>query len=161
MISLIVAVDKNFLIGNKNALPWGKIPADMKHFREKTLGKTIIMGRKTFESIGKALLDRHNIILTRDNTFKNVGITIVHTISEILKMPKDQEIMIIGGASVYKEFLPHASTIYMTEIEGEFEGDTYFPSLDFSMWNKTQEKTQELDEKNPYHLNFITLTRKN
>ena len=160
MISLIVAVDKNFLIGKNNALPWGKIPADMKHFREKTLRKTIVMGRKTFESIGKPLPDRNNIVLTRDKAFEHAGITIAHSISEILKMAETEEIIVIGGALIYKDFLPHADRIYMTEIEGEFDGDTYFPSLNFSMWSKTQEKTQEPDEKNTYHLNFITLARK-
>ena len=140
MISLIAGVDKNFLIGNNNTLPWGRIPADMKYFKETTTGKTIVMGRKTFASIGKALPNRENLILTRDAGFQAENCTVINSTDEVLKInTPDKEIFIIGGAEIYKIFLPYADRLYLTFIDGEFTGDTYFPVTDLAGWKKVKE----------------------
>ncbi len=159
MLALIAAVDKNFLIGKENGLPWD-IPRDMKHFRETTKGKTVIMGRKTFESIGKPLPKRRNIILTRDTEFKAEGCEVKHSIEEILELAKTEEVFVIGGGAVYKEFLPFAEKLCLTHIEATFEGDTHFPLQDFSGWNKASEVTVEPGEDTPYRLHFVEWVRK-
>ncbi len=154
MISFIVAVDKNFLIGKNNALPWPKIPADMKHFRELTLGKTIVMGRKTFESIGSPLKDRENIILTRNLDFHFPNLTIYRKVEDVLK--KYPNCLVIGGAQLYKEFLPFVDTIHLTMIEESFVGDIFFPKEILKNFIIKDETLRSKDEKNPYDLIFRT-----
>ncbi|MSR71316.1 MAG: dihydrofolate reductase [Candidatus Taylorbacteria bacterium] len=155
MISFIVAVDNNFLIGNDNTLPWPKIHADMKHFRELTLGKTIVMGRKTFESLGKALPDRENIVLTRNTNFYAPNVTIYSNVQEVLKHPSKQgKLCIIGGAEIYKAFLPYVNRIYLTMIDESFTGDTYFPKKILDNFVLQDELKIAKDEKNPYNLVF-------
>ena len=128
IISLIVAIGKNNVIGDKNTIPW-KLPADIRYFKEKTMGKPVVMGRKTFESIGKPLPGRENIIITRDPDYKAEGCTVVHSVDEAVKAAEgSEELMVIGGAQIYKEFFPIANKLYITNIDKEFEGDTYFPS---------------------------------
>lgn len=126
MISLIVAIDKNRLIGDSNGLPW-YIPEDLKYFRDTTIGKTIVMGRKTYQSIGRLLPHRQNIIVSRQNL--NIeGALIVNNFGEYLKnIADEQEIFIIGGAEIYREALPYVSKLYITHVDAEYEGDTYFP----------------------------------
>ena len=126
IISLIAAIGKNRVIGKSNALPW-KLPADMKHFQAMTKGKPVIMGRKTFESIGRPLPDRINIIITRDENYKAEGCIVAHSMEEALKAAENhKEAMIIGGSQIYKEFLPKANKMYLTSIDADFEGDAYF-----------------------------------
>ncbi|MEK9184801.1 MAG: dihydrofolate reductase [Patescibacteria group bacterium] len=157
MISFIVAVDKNFLIGKNNALPWPKIPADMKHFRELTLGKTIVMGRKTFESIGSPLKDRKNIVLSHNSDFYAPNLTIYRKVEDVLKhIPQQGELCIIGGAQIYKEFLPFVETIYLTMINEKFSGDIYFPKEILKNFVLKDEIIIPKDEKNPYDLFFRT-----
>jgi dihydrofolate reductase len=136
MISLIVAVDENNGMGYNNKLPW-HLPEDLLYFREKTLGQVVVMGRKTHESIGRALPNRFNIVLTRQATvaFDEKAYP-VKSIEDILEVDKavGREIFIIGGAQIYEQFLPHADKIYLTKINKSFRADTYFPSLDIDEW---------------------------
>lgn len=158
-ISMIAAMDNHRVIGNQNKLPW-HLPADLKHFKELTLGKSILMGRKTFASIGRPLPERKNIVITRDSLFKAAGCEIYHSIPEALvKTAAEPEIMIIGGADIFEQFLPLAQTLYLTIIKHDFVGDTYFPQLDLSEWQEIACHEHEPDEKNNYAYKFITLTR--
>ncbi len=162
MITLIAGVDKNFLIGNGIMLPWPRLQADMAFFREKTLGKTIAMGAVTFESLGKALPGRKNIVLSKGPLkpdLDTTGITVYDSIEPVLELAKTEEIMIIGGRTIYREFIPHADKIYLTFIDGEFEGDVYFPLQDFSDWKKTEKTVHEADEKTPFRLTFTTFEK--
>ncbi len=159
IISIIVAIGNNRIIGNKNALPWN-LPADMDHFRQMTKDKPVIMGQKTFESIGKPLPERINIVLTRDKSFNPSGCTVVFSIEEALKaVEKFNEVMIIGGASVYGQFLPLANKMYLTLVEGDFEGDTFFPEFEWSDWKETERKENLPDKNNPYKYTFLTLEK--
>ena len=159
-ISIIVAIGNNRVIGINNKLPWN-LPADMEHFRQLTAGKPVIMGQKTFESIGKPLPDRTNIILSRDNNFKPQGCIVVHSIKEALNAANGaEEVMIAGGVSIYSQFLPLADRMYLTLIEGNFEGDAYFPEFNRDDWNEVERIENEPDKDNPYKYTFITLERK-
>lgn|SRR3989338_4176521 len=155
-ISLIAAIDRNRVIGKDNSLPW-KLPADMKRFKELTKGKPVIMGRATFESIGKPLPNRINIILTRDKNFKAEGCVVVHSVGDALKAAKGhEEIMVIGGANVYSQFINIADKMYLTFIEGEFEGDAYFPEYVERKWKET---SREEHEENNLRFDFVDLER--
>lgn len=162
IISIISAVGENRVIGNKNALPW-HLPADFKYFKEATLGKTIVMGLNTFKSIGgKPLPDRKNIILNNDaNYVPPEGCFVAHSIDELLKMSENEpEVMICGGASVYKQFLPLAQRLYLTYIHHNFEGDTYFPEFDINDWKEVKRIDNKADEKNKFDYSFVVLERK-
>ncbi|RUL55616.1 type 3 dihydrofolate reductase [Lysinibacillus antri] len=127
MISLIVAHDKNRVIGYENKMPW-HLPGELKYFKEQTMGKPMIMGRKTFDSIGRPLPGRRNIIITRNENYQAEGIEVVSSLEEALQLAGDvEEIMIIGGEQIFKMALPIADRLYITHIENEFPGDTYFP----------------------------------
>jgi len=162
IISLIAGTAKNNVIGYKNTLPWGMIPADMAHFRKNTLGKPIIMGNNTFKSIGKPLKDRVNIVLSKDGG-EYEGCIFVSSPEDAIKEAEKtgaEEAMIIGGASVYNLFLPKADRIYLTKIDGEFEGDTFFPEIDENIWKEVSNEKSPKDEKNNYNLEFITYEKK-
>jgi dihydrofolate reductase len=162
ILSMISAVAENRVIGNKNALPW-HLPADFKYFKEATLGKTIVMGLNTFKSIGeKPLPDRKNVILNNDpNYVPPESCLVAHSIDEVLEMLKDEpEVMICGGASVYKQFLPLAQRLYLTFIHQDFEGDTYFPEFNINEWKEVKRIDCEPDEKNPYSYSFVVLEKK-
>jgi len=159
IISMIAAMAKNNVIGIKNGLPWD-LPADMKHFREITSGKTVIMGARTFESIGKALPKRRNIVVTLDKNQIAEGAEIVFSLDEAIEACKnEEEIMIIGGASIYRQFLPKAQRVYLTVIDGEFEGDAFFPEIDMSEWKVISEEKHEADEKNSHPYTFKVFER--
>ena len=161
IISIIAAMGKNNVIGNKNSLPW-KLPADMKHFKELTLGKPVIMGRKTFESIGKPLPKRINIIITRDEDYKAEGCVVAHSLDEALKAAGNaEEVMVIGGAQIYKEFLPKADKMHLTLIDADFEGDAYFPEYNIEEWEEVSYEEHERDKDNQYNYTFIVLKKKN
>lgn len=162
IISIIVAMGKNRVIGANNALPW-KLPADMERFRRLTMGKPIIMGQKTFESMGKALPGRTNIVLTLDKNFQAADCLIAHSIEEALQIAEEKnakEIMIIGGASVYKQFFPLADRLYLTMIEENFEGDVFFPEIDYNEWEEIERIENKPDKNNPYRYTFLSLRRK-
>lgn len=132
-ISLIVAMDQNNLIGKENRLPWN-IKEDLQYFRKTTLGHPVVMGKNTWFSIGKPLDGRINFILTHDSSFQIPGCITVTSIQQVLNEFPDQEVFVIGGAETFRQFLPHATKIYLTRIMSTFEGDTYFPEPDWSEW---------------------------
>jgi len=165
LISLIWAMADNRVIGIENRLPW-KLPADMQWFRKNTMGKPIIMGRLTFESFGaKALPGRRNIIISRDTDYsagENSGdIEVYNSIKAALDAVKSvEEVMIIGGMSLYKQALPMADRLYMTLVHAELEGDAWFPEFDTGQWDQTERFDHETDEKNRYPYSFVVLNRK-
>ncbi|MFH0968932.1 MAG: type 3 dihydrofolate reductase [Patescibacteria group bacterium] len=157
-LSIIAAVAKNNVIGKNNDIPW-HLPADFSYFKKTTDGKTVIMGQNTFESIlsigGKPLPNRKNIILTRDENYKAEGCTIINSWEKILKLGKgDEEMFIIGGAQVYALAMPYANKIYVTEVDAEPEGDTFFPEIKKDEWNEIFSEFHEKDEKNNYNYTF-------
>jgi len=159
IISLIAAMGKNRVIGKNNSLPWN-LPTDMKYFRDKTRNKPVIMGRKTYATIGKPLPNRTNIIITRDENYKAEGCIVVHSADEALKATDNaEEVMVIGGSQIYKEFLPKANKMYLTFIDAEFEGDTYFPEYDITEWKETSYEEHERDAENQYDYRFVVLER--
>lgn len=159
-ISMIAAMTEDRVIGIKNTLPW-KLPNDMKWFRQNTMGKPIIMGRKTFESFGaKALPGRTNIIITRDESYQASDSIVVHSIEEALKVAGNvDEIMIIGGASFYEQMLPKANRLYLTFVHAELDGDAWFPEINNSDWNKVEKIDHKKDDKNRYAHSFVILER--
>lgn len=160
-ISLIVAMAENRVIGANNRMPW-HLPADLQHFKRITLGKPILMGRKTHESIGKALPGRQNIVLTRDRSYRAEGCTIVHSNETALKATEGEhnELMVIGGAALYRDFLPIAQSVYMTLIHQQFEGDTYFPELDMHTWEEKERSDIKVDLQSGLTFSFIRLEKK-
>ena len=161
-ISLIWAMSKNRVIGIENRLPW-KLPADMKWFRQHTLGKSVVMGRKTYDSFGgKSLPDRKNIVVTQDMNYHSSHAIVCHSIDEALEICKnDQEVMIIGGMSLYKQILPRADKLYMTVVDTVCDGDAWFPEYTASDWVETSSYHQDADEKNAYPCDFFILERVN
>lgn len=159
--SIIVAMDLNRTIGKDGDLPW-YIPSDLKRFKKITMGKPIVMGRKTHESIGRALPGRKNIILTRKNNYTANDCTVLNSKKEIIShVENTDEIMIIGGAEIYKLFLDEVSRIYLTKINAKTEGNTFFPFFLLDDWDTTLNEPHMTDEKNNYNYNFIVLDRKN
>ena len=157
--SLIAAMDINRVIGIENRLPW-HLPIDMRRFREITRGHTVVMGRKTYESIGKPLPNRHNVVLTRDRHFTADGCTVVHDIADVLGMDQEPaEIIIIGGAQIYRRTLRLATKLYLTYIDASFEGTETFPCIDSDDWQETDRIEHPVDEKNAYACTFVTLVR--
>ncbi|MBI2559023.1 type 3 dihydrofolate reductase [Candidatus Woesearchaeota archaeon] len=161
IISLIVAMDENRVIGYKNKLPWN-LPSELKYFRETTKGKPVIMGRRTYESIGRPMPERLNIIATRDKNYKADNCIVVNSKEDAVKAAKgSNEIMVIGGAEIYKLFLPIADRLYITKVHGSFNGDTYFPEFDEGEWVKIKEKFVDKDKENEYSYTIVVLERKN
>lgn len=139
-ISIVVAVSDNGVIGKEGKIPW-YIPEDLKHFRRLTLGHHVLMGRKTFESIGKPLPERTNLVLTKIPSYKAEGAYVFDTIEGAVKFAEEngeKELMVIGGAEVYREMLPVTETIYMTRVCGIWEGETFFPKFDLRIWRETE-----------------------
>ncbi|MDX5445878.1 MAG: type 3 dihydrofolate reductase [Zoogloeaceae bacterium] len=160
MISIVVAMDRNRLIGRGNTLPW-HLPADLAHFKSVTMGKPILMGRKTYESIGRPLPGRHNIVITRNAGFAAPGCTVVTSVEAALAAAGAvPEIMLIGGAQLYAELLPRVGRIYVTRIDAAFEGDAWFPALDDGDWVETARSDHDPDERNPYPYSFRVLERR-
>lgn len=161
-LAIIAAMDKNQLIGDNNKIPWD-LPADLEYFKQTTMGAPVIMGRKTFESIGFPLPGRKNIILTRNEKYQAEGAEIIHSVKEVLAefLNSKAEAFIIGGAEIYKLFLPYTSKLYLTIIEAEFKGDTYFPELNFDNWLQINKIEGTYNSENPYHYNYYIYQRKN
>ncbi len=158
-LSLIWAMDNNRLIGSDNALPW-KLSADMAWFKKNTMGKPILMGRKTYDSIGRPLPGRSNLILTRQQGLQVEGCTVTNTVDEALAAANDaDEVMVMGGAEIYAQLFDQAERLYITEIDGEFEGDAWFPEFDRSSWREIFRESHAPDEKNAYAYDFIVLER--
>jgi dihydrofolate reductase len=156
MISLIAAIGKNNELGKGNALLFN-MPADMKHFRDTTRLHTVVMGRKTLESIGKPLPNRRNIVITRNVSYKPSGVEVVHSLAGALDLIKDQkeEIFIIGGAELYKETMPIADKLYITHVDAEDnEADAFFPEIIPIAWNEVSRQEHKKDIENPYDYTF-------
>jgi dihydrofolate reductase len=153
-ISLIVAVDEKNGIGKNNQLPW-HLPADLQHFKKITTGFPIIMGRKTFDSIGKPLPNRRNIVISRQENLEISGAEVCNSINSAISLCKDErEVFIIGGSQIFEQSLDLADTLYLTVIQNNFDADTFFPELDKNQWKETSNDSHEPDEKNIYSYNF-------
>lgn len=159
LVSLVVAVAANNAIGKNNQLLW-HLPADLKHFKTLTTGHTVFMGRKTYESIGKPLPNRRNIVISK--SIKEIaGCEVAPSLEEALLLPgKNAEVMIIGGAAIYNLALPKADRIYLTRVHQDFEADTFFPKIDLQTWQETERENFSPDEKNLLAYSFITLNRR-
>ncbi len=159
IISIIAAMGNERVIGIENRLPW-KLPADMQWFRRCTLGKPIIMGRTTFESIGKPLPGRKNIVVTRNREYQVDGALVVHSLEAAIEAVQgDDEAMIIGGSNIYSQALDIAERLYITRIHADFEGDSYFPAHDEKQWSELSREEHAADEKNHYDYSFVVLKR--
>jgi dihydrofolate reductase len=162
-IALIVAASQNHVIGLDNQLPW-HLPEDLQYFKAVTMGKPILMGRKTFDSIGRPLPGRVNIVLTRDTNWTAQGVEVVNDLDAAIaasekacKAADTDELMIIGGEQIYRKFLPVANKLYLTKVEAEIEGDAYFPAIDSKQWRQVAEKIPE--EVGNYSYRFVVLER--
>jgi len=162
-LSLIVAVSRNGVIGIDNHLPW-HLPEDLKYFKSVTMGKPLIMGRKTYDSIGRPLPGRTNIVITRDPSWKAQGVEVAQSLETELQLGHSacevagaEEIMVIGGEQIYRMTLPAADRLYLTQVDAEVEGDAFFPEVDFSQWKQTKEQLPELTDTHPYR--FLQLDR--
>jgi dihydrofolate reductase len=160
LVSLIVAMADNGVIGRGNALPW-RLPADLKRFRSLTLGKPVLMGRRTFESIGRPLTGRVNLVLTRDAHWAADGALAVHTVAEALEQARESaELVVIGGAQVYTLALPLARRLYLTQVHAQVPGDSFFPPYDPAEWRDVERSAQPADERHAWPLTFLTLERR-
>ncbi|MGB1173613.1 MAG: dihydrofolate reductase [Marinobacterium sp.] len=166
-LALIVAQGLNRVIGNDNKLPW-YLPEDLRYFKEVTMGKPIIMGRKTFESIGKPLPGRLNIVITRDSNWSAEGVKVVSGLGDAIEVGEGQalidgveEAVIIGGAQIYAQSLSIVDRLYLTQVEAEPEGDAYFPEIDYSQWQELGRQSFPAgDQPNRYPYAFIVYDRK-
>lgn len=164
MLSIIVAVAKNGIIGRNNSLIW-RLPGDLKRVKEITLtgSRTLIMGRKTFEGLPGILPGRKHIVLTRNRDYRvdNENVEVVHSVSELEKyIESPEEYFVFGGGKIYTLLLPYSEKIYLTKIDETFEGDTSFPELDMSKWKVVEELEGEVKDENPYRHSFLTLVKK-
>lgn len=158
-ITLVVAHTENRVIGKDGGMPW-HLPADLAHFKAVTMGKPMIMGRRTFDSIGKALPGRRSIVLTRDRAWSAPGVEVAHSIDDALaRCAGEPEVAVIGGGDLFREMLPRATRIHQTVIDADLDGDTYFPELDPREWHEVRCESRPADERNPYALTFIELRR--
>lgn len=163
MLSIVVAHDRNRVIGRNNQLPW-RLPNDLAHVKKTTMGKVLIMGRKTFDSIGRPLPGRINVVLTSDRQWEHNDVKTVHSIDDIFELEKntDKECIVFGGQVLFEQLLPYVTKIYLTYIDEEFDGDTYFPEINYQEdWILVSKEKGLMDDKNPYHYYFLEYERKN
>lgn len=165
-LSLIVAMAQNRVIGRNNNLPW-YLPQDLKYFKAVTMGKPIIMGRKTYDSIGKPLPGRPNIVITRNTDWQAEGVSVVHSLEQALELGESlveinggDELMLIGGAQLYTTALPQTDRLYLTQVHAEVEGDAYFPEFDLGQWQEIGREDFAADGPNPYDYSFLVLDKK-
>lgn len=157
--SLIVAMSENRVIGRDHSLPW-HLPADLKHFKDTTMGHPIVMGRKNHEDIGRVLPGRQNIVLTRQTGYQAEGCTVIHAPEELeTVVPDGTEVMIIGGAEVYALYFPKVTRMYLTLVHAEIEGNVFFPAFGVGKWKETSRRFNAADDKNPYDHTFVTMER--
>jgi dihydrofolate reductase len=160
LISLIVAVADNGVIGLDNRLPW-RLPADLKHFKHLTLGKPIVMGRKTWESLPGLLPQRRHIVVSSNPGYEAAGCQVVHSLEQALAAAgQAPEVMIIGGARLYEQALPQARRMYLTLVHAQVEGNVFFPSYDLQLWVERERSEHEADAENPYPYTFLMLERR-
>ena len=154
MITLIVAVADSGVIGRDNGLPW-HLPEDLKRFKRLTMGKPMVMGRRTFESIGKPLPGRLNIVVTRDTNYRRDGVTVVHDVDGALRAAGDApEVMVIGGAELFRTLQPRAGRVHLTRVHGNIEGDVMWPALAERDWAVVERETHAADERHAYAMTF-------
>ena len=158
MITLVFAMDRKGAIGYENKLPW-HLPSDLKFFKRVTMGHPIVMGRKTYTSIGKPLPGRENIVITRDPDFAPEGVKVVHSPEEAARLYPDQEVFVIGGSEIFRVFLPLADRMIVTHIDYEFPADTYFPAFSREDWKEVSREAGTTDEKNAYPHTFVVYDR--
>jgi dihydrofolate reductase len=159
LISLIAALAHNNLIGKDNLMPW-HLPADLRHFKAVTLGKPVVMGRRTFESIGRPLPGRRNVVVSRNPQWQAEGVEVAASLDAALALLADSdEVMIIGGGQLYTEALPRADRLYLTYIDAQLSGDTHFPDYMPLGWQELERTRHPADEKNAYACEFVTLSR--
>ena len=156
-LSILVAHDQQRVIGYKNALPW-HIPNDLKHVKQLSTGHTLVMGRKTFESIGKPLPNRKNVVLTRDNNFKPDGVEVIHTIDDIYNL--EGHVFIFGGQTLFEVMIDKVDDMYITVVDGKHQGDTFFPPYTFEDWTVVSSEEGQLDGKNTIPHTILHLVRK-
>ncbi|AKD05282.1 dihydrofolate reductase [Pontibacter korlensis] len=161
MIAIVVAAAENNVIGKDNDLIW-YLPADLKHFKKLTMGHPMIMGRKTYEAIGKPLPGRTSIVVTSQEDYKADGCVVVHSLEAAFAKAKelDEHVSVIGGANVYEQALPFVDTLYFTRVHHAFEGDAFFPELSEEEWQVVEQEYHEPDERNEYSYTFMTLKKK-
>jgi dihydrofolate reductase len=160
MVSLIAALSRNRVIGQKGGLPW-RLPADSRHFRTTTMGKPVVMGRLTYESMDHPLDGRHNVVVTRNRDYSAAGCSVVHSLDEALELlAGEDEIMIGGGEALYAEALPLAERMYLTLVDADVEGDTHFPEFDGAEWRELEREEHPADERHAYAFSIVTLERK-
>ena len=160
IISIITAMARNGVIGRDNSLPW-HLPADLQHFKSLTLGKPILMGRNTWESLPGLLLGRRHIVVTRNEGYLAPGAEVVHSVEEALAaVAGEPEIMIVGGSHFYAEMLPRADRLYLTLVDADVEGDVRFPEIDWQEWHEVARQDHSADEKNAYDYTFVNLVRR-
>lgn len=158
-ISAIVAMSENRVIGRNNQLPW-HLPADLRHFKQITMGHPIVMGRKTYASIGRPLPGRRNIIISRNTNFQTQGCEVFNTIDDaLLALKNAEDIFVIGGAQLFEEFLPRIETLYLTVVHADISGDVFFPEMDSSQWQEIVREDHLADGDNEYAYSFITLKK--
>lgn len=159
-LSLIVAMSENRVIGRDNCLPW-HLPADLKRFKQLTIHHTVIMGRKTFDSIGKPLPDRRNIVVTRDPNFHAAGVEIAHSLDSAIELAEgDGEAFILGGAEIFRQALPIADRLYLTLVHAHIEGDVHFPEVNWDEWNLIEDERRDPDERNSLPMSFRLYSRR-
>lgn len=165
-LSMIVAVAENGVIGRNNALPW-YLPNDLKYFKQTTMGKPVIMGRKTYESIGKPLPGRTNIVITRQADYQPEGVKVVNSVEAARELAESvclidgqDEAMIMGGAEIYALALPHTDRLYLTEVHADVEGDAFFPEYDKSLWQEVAREDFAAEGPNPYNYSFVVYEAK-
>jgi len=164
-LAVIVAAAENGVIGRNNALPW-HLPQDLRYFKQVTMGKPIVMGRKTFESIGRPLPGRTNIVITRNPDFTAEGVRVVASLDEALRLAEDialidsaQELVVIGGAEIYKASIPRADRLYITEVHASIQGDAFLPKIDWAHWREVDRERHGASDENPYEYSFVVYSR--
>ena len=158
MLTLIAALSQNRVIGRDGDLPW-RLPDDLKRFKRLTVGKTVLMGRKTWVSLGRPLPDRDNWVLSRDPSFKPAGATVFGTLDQALNAAQHRELLVIGGAELYRQTLALASRLELTEVLADVQGDTWFPAIDAAEWRETASEAHAADERHALPFRFTTLDR--
>lgn len=164
-LAVIVAAAENGVIGRNNALPW-HLPEDLRYFKRVTMGKPIVMGRKTFESIGRPLPGRTNIVITRNRAYQAAGIKVVSSLDAALSLAADialidgvEELVVIGGAEIYRTAIPRADRLYITEVHAEIEGDALLPDIDWENWLEVVRERHPAQGSNPHDYSFVTYNR--
>lgn len=157
-LNLIAAMDRHHVIGRDGDLPW-RLPNDLKHFKRLTEGRIVLMGRKTWVSLGRPLPNRDNWVLTRDRAYVAEGARVFNRLDDALAALDGREAMVIGGAQIYRQTLPFARRLYLTEVDAEVEGDTRFPEFDDGQWRELDRRTHPADERHAHGYSFVELVR--